>query len=196
MLASLRDDFRLAFRSIRRAPGPVLVAVVSLGLAIGANTAVLAVADAYFLRPLPYETAERLILVWETTPRGERRMTVSPGNFSAWRERAGAFEDLAAYNIDFAAVSGVGDAERIRGSIVTGGFFPLLGVTPLLGTGILPEHDRPEAEAVVLISHGPWAAALRRCGRRGRPDAAAGRRAAYHRWRHAAGVPAARAGLA
>ncbi|HSJ32872.1 MAG TPA: ADOP family duplicated permease [Longimicrobiales bacterium] len=156
MLASLRDDFRLAFRSIRRAPGPVLVAVVSLGLAIGANTAVLAVADAYFLRPLPYETAERLILVWETTPRGERRMTVSPGNFSAWRERAGAFEDLAAYNIDFAAVSGVGDAERIRGSIVTGGFFPLLGVTPLLGTGILPEHDRPEAEAVVVISHGLW----------------------------------------
>jgi putative ABC transport system permease protein len=156
MLASLRDDIRAAVRSFRRAPGPVLVAVISLALAIGATTAVLAVADAYFLRPLPYPAADRLVLLWETTPQGERRMTVSPGNYTAWRERTRSFEDLAAYNIDMASVSGVGDTEIVRGAAVSGGFFPLLGVTALLGTTILPDHDRPDAPAVVAISYKVW----------------------------------------
>jgi predicted permease len=156
MLSSPLDDVRTALRSFQRAPGPVLVAVVSLGLAIGANTAVLAVADAYFLRPLPYAAADRLILVWETTPDGERRMTVSPGNYTAWRQRAHSFEDLAAYNIDLAALSGAGDAANVRGAAVSGDFFPLLGVAALLGTTILPEHDRPDAAPVVVISYGLW----------------------------------------
>jgi predicted permease len=156
MLASAGDDIRTALRSFRRAPGPVLVAVVSLALAIGANTAVLAVADAYFLRPLPYPAADRLILLWETTPDGNRRMTVSPGNYTAWRQRAHSFEDLAAYNIDQAALSGAGDVENVRGAAVSGGFFPLLDVSPLLGSTILPEHDHPGATAVVVISYGLW----------------------------------------
>jgi predicted permease len=156
MLASLGDDVRTTLRSFRRAPGPVLVAVVSLALAIGANAAVLAVADAYFLRPLPYPAPDRLILLWETTPDGNRRMTVSPGNYTAWRQRAHSFEDLAAYNIDQAALSGAGDAENVRGAAVSGGFFPLLGVSTLLGTTILPEHDRTDAAAVVVISYGLW----------------------------------------
>jgi predicted permease len=156
MLASVGDDIRTALRSFRRAPGPVIVAVVSLALAIGANTAVLAVADAYFLRPLPYPAADRLILLWETTPDGNRRMTVSPGNYTAWRQRAQSFEDLAAYNIDQAALSGAGDTESVRGAAVSGGFFPLLGVTTLLGSTILPEHDRTDAAAVVVISYVLW----------------------------------------
>jgi predicted permease len=156
MLALAGDDLRTALRSFRRAPGPVLVAVVSLALAIGANTAVLAVADAYFLRPLPYPAADRLIQLWETTPDGNRRMTVSPGNYTAWRQRAHSFEDLAAYNIDQAALSGAGDTENVRGAAVSGGFFPLLGVSTVLGTTILPEHDRTDAAAVVVISYGLW----------------------------------------
>jgi putative ABC transport system permease protein len=147
-------DLRHALRSLRHAPGFTAVAIVTLGLGIGANTAIFSVVHGVLLRPLPYHQPERLVVVRETYGDGHRGSSSGP-NFIDWRARNRTFEQLSAYRIHMLTVSGDGDPEEITGAYVTSGFFRMLGVPLAAGRGFEPDEEDGEARTVVL-SDGFW----------------------------------------
>ena len=156
MIEGILRDGRHALRRLARTPGFTAVGVLTLAIAIGANAAVFAVADALFLKELPYAEPGRLVALWETNPDSRELTTVAPGNFHDWQREAASFSGIEAFNGWFPTLTGEGAAERVDGSIVTPGLFDLLGVRPALGSGFLPEHGAEGAERVVVLSHGLW----------------------------------------
>ena len=156
-LEELREDTKFAFRQLRSAPAFTLVAVLTLALGIGANSAIFALVDATLLRPLPYRDADRLVTIWETsdaTPRG----FASPSNMLDWRSRSRTFETIAAFTpgVGSMVVAGRdGNAETVSRQWVTAGIFDVLGVTPIAGRTFLPEDEQQMARRVV-ISEGYW----------------------------------------
>jgi putative ABC transport system permease protein len=156
---SLLKDLRYAARGLAREPAFTAVAVLTLGLAIGANTAIFSVADALLLRPLPLPRADRLMLAVRHFTQGETD-SMSVPKFYFLRERMQReLARTAAYESLGAGFNLVGDGlpERIRGAHVTADFFPTVGVEPMLGRNFLPEEDRPGARRVVVLSHRLWA---------------------------------------
>ncbi len=153
----LRQDTRYALRAFRRAPGYALIALVTVALGVGANTAIFTVVDHALVRPLPYRDADRLVMVWETTQAYDE-VEPSPGNFVDLRERTIAFADLAAYTSALATrnLTGNGAPERLTGRQITSNLLPMLGVTPALGRGFTLADQDVDRPAVVLISHGLW----------------------------------------
>jgi putative ABC transport system permease protein len=150
----LARDLRFAFRLLAKHPGFSATAVVTLALAIGANTAVFSVVQAVFLRPLPYREPDRLVVLWEH--KGGQDWLVSPANFLDWRERSGAFEELALVQPVAVALTGGDEPERVRGARVSPGFFRALGVEPALGRGFLASEEEPGADRVAVLAHGLW----------------------------------------
>jgi putative ABC transport system permease protein len=157
---SLFHDLRYALRSSLRAPGFTLVAVAALALGIGANTAIFSVVHAVMLNPLPYRDPGRLVVVWEETVRRPGRPNVvAPANFLRWKDRATAFERLAALYDFRTNLSGGGDPEELVAQAVTPDFFPALGVSPMLGRAFAPDegsernsgHDR-----FTILSYDLW----------------------------------------
>ena len=157
VFADMLADVRLALRGLRRRPTFTAVAVGTLALGIGANSAIFTLVSAHFLAPLPYERPAELVLVWETG-RGTREVTtVAPGNYFDWREQSTSFVDIAAYNVDFATLSGEGGAaERVTASVVTPHFFDLLGARPALGSGFDEQRAREADARLVILSHSLW----------------------------------------
>jgi putative ABC transport system permease protein len=156
---TLWQDLRYAARGLAREPGFTAVAVLTLGLAIGANTAIFSVADALLLRPLPLPQADRLVLLVRHFAQGETE-AVSVPKFFFFRERMQhVFSSTGAYESLGTGFNLVGDGlpERIRGAHVTAGFFPTAGVQPMLGRNFLPEEDRPGGRRAVVLSHRLWA---------------------------------------
>jgi putative ABC transport system permease protein len=155
---SLLRDLRYGARGLAREPGFTAVAVLTLALAIGANTAIFSVADGLLLRPLPLPRADRLVLVMRHFRDGETQ-SVSPNKLFFLPPRLqGVFSRSAAYEALGAPFNLVGDGlpERIRGAHVTADFFPTIGVQPLLGRDFLAEEDRPGGRRVVVLSHRLW----------------------------------------
>jgi hypothetical protein len=128
MMESLGIDLRWALRSLRKRPGFTAVAVATLALGIGANSAIFTLVNAHFFESLPYRAPDDLVLLWETGQGNLEITTVSPGSYWTWRDEATSFVDVAAYNVDFATLSGDGVAERVSSSVVSPHFFDLLGV--------------------------------------------------------------------
>ncbi len=156
---SLWRDLRYAARGLAREPGFTAVAVITLGLAIGANTAIFSVANGLLLRPLPLPRADRLLLVMRHFKEGDTDSVSATKLFFLQPRLGGVFASTAAYENLGAGFNLVGDGlpERIRGAHVTAGFFPTAGAQPLLGRNFLPEEDRPGARKVVVLSHRLWA---------------------------------------
>lgn len=127
-------EIRFAFRRLARSPGFVVIAVVTLALAIGASTAVLSLVNALLIRPLPYRAPQQLVLLLQHfKSQNLERIPVSPPEFVDYESRAQDFEKMGAFgNVDFNLVSG-DKPERIAGAQVTANVFPLLGVTPIKG---------------------------------------------------------------
>ena len=151
------NDLRYAFRMLLKSPGFTVVAVLTLALGIGANTAIFTLVDAVLLRPLPFRDPERLVMIWESAPEiGFPRNEVAPANFADWKAQNQAFEDMAALRGRSVNLTGDGDPEKIEAIAVTANSFSLLGVKPTLGRVFLPEEDRPEATKVTLIGYGLW----------------------------------------
>jgi putative ABC transport system permease protein len=153
-------DVRYGFRSLRRHPGFTAMAVLSLAIGIGANTAIFSVVNAVMLRPLPYVDAHRLVRLWESNQKiGRARSSVSAPNFLDWRAHVHAFTSLAAVSNaggSFATMSGAG-AEIVRGAAVTAEFLPVLGVMPALGRNFRADEDRPGGDTrVAVLSEGYW----------------------------------------
>lgn len=149
-------DVKMALRSLRRRPTFALVGAVTVALGIGANSAVFTLVSAHFLKPLPYGEPEGLALLWETRRNSDEVNTVAPANYFAWREQAGSFSSLAAFNVSSAVLTGSTSAERVTGSVVTPNFFDVLGVTPLLGTGFDEASTLAADGRVVILGYGLW----------------------------------------
>ena len=159
LLDELGQDLRQTARMLRSNTGVAAIAVASLALGIGANTAIWSVFDATLLRPLAYQEPQRLVRIWETFPYlgGQGRGSVSAPNLRDWREQATSFQAIGAYawSRDFNLSSGA-EPERLSGAHVSVEVLPLLGVPPLYGRWFDAEHDRAGAEPAVVLSHELW----------------------------------------
>lgn len=149
-------DLRWASRSLGKRPAFTAVAVATLALGIGANSAIFTLVSAHFLQSLPYDQPDDLVLLWETGRNTSEVRTVAPGNYFAWREDASSFSDIAAYNVNEVTISGDGFAERITASLVTPHFFDVLGSPPLLGNGFVEASVRESDGSQVILSHALW----------------------------------------
>jgi putative ABC transport system permease protein len=152
---TLWQDLRYGARMLLKKPGFTLIAVFTLALGIGANTAIFSVVYALLLSPLPYAEPERLVMLGEKLRDG-RRVTISYPNFSDWRERAQSFEGMASVRTQPFNLTGVDKAAQLRGRTVNWNFFQLLGVQPQLGRQFVAEDDRYGAARTALISNGMW----------------------------------------
>ncbi|MEJ2343504.1 MAG: ABC transporter permease [Gemmatimonadales bacterium] len=152
-------DLRYSLRRIGRRPGFTLVVVMTLALGIGATTGIFSVVDAVLLRPLPYKSPDRLVLLWgDETGRRTGSSWASFPDFVDFEAQVRSFEGLAAWSNASATLSRQGgDPIRVPLRRVTHDLFPLLGISPASGRGFLPEEDRVGAEPVVLLDHGFWA---------------------------------------
>jgi putative ABC transport system permease protein len=131
------------------------VALVTLALGIGANTAIFSVVNAVVLRPLPYADPERLVMLWETSPGTDRR-SVAPGNFVDWNEQNQSFAELAAtFYGNFNLTSG-GEPDRIDGATITSNFMHVLGAQPQLGRTFQADDDQHQDLNLALISDSLW----------------------------------------
>ena len=153
-------DLRYAFRMLAKSPGFTAVAVLTLALGIGVNSATFSLVSAVLLRPLPFKAADRLFWITEFHPRSKASYVLAP-YFVGWRQHSQVFEELAAYGSGISpfvnlVIPNGGDPERVPNAAVSANLFSLLDVRPSQGRAFLPEEDRPGAEPVALLSHALW----------------------------------------
>jgi len=150
----LRNDVRFAFRQLRRNPTFTAIALVTLALGIGANTAIFSVVRGVLLAELPYADPNRLVRVYSKVERG--MVSVSPADFKDWRLQSTRFSTLAASSEGTVNLTGTGTAERFTQARVSSNMFQLLGVRVALGRAFAPGEDVPDAPRVVILSDGLW----------------------------------------
>jgi putative ABC transport system permease protein len=151
---SLREDLHYTFRRLRRNRGFAAVAIATLALGIGANSAIFSVVNAVLLRPLPYFESHRLVGVYHVSQ--GRRAVMSPANFLDLREQSRTLEDLAAVDPTEVTITGAGDPVRVRGSEVSATFFDVLRVRPVLGRTFASDENEPGKDKVVVLGYGLW----------------------------------------
>lgn len=156
-METLGQDLRYSARMLLKHRGFTIIAVLTLGLGIGANTAIFSIVNAVLLRPFPFHEPERLVMVGESFSGGGRNSSVSYPNFADWKDDRKVFESASvvrsneSYNF-----TGAGEPERLQGRLVSAGFFSLLGVKLMRGRDFLPEDDRVGATPTVILGHAFW----------------------------------------
>ena len=151
------QDVKYGVRMLVKTPGFTLVAVLTLALGIGANTAIFSVVHAVLLERLPYKNPDRLVFVWEhNLKRGRETNVVGPANFVRWREQAQSFEQLAAFSEWPANITGTGEPERVPIGYVTANFFEAIGAGAALGRTLVEEDGKRGNDEVVVLSDGYW----------------------------------------
>jgi len=157
-IETLMQDMRFALRTLLRSPAFTTVAVLTLALGIGANTAVFTVVHGVLLRPLPFPEPEKLFLISDL-PRNNPYLTaagLSDRDYLEFRRQDQVFEDIATSGSSPVTLTGAGDPVRVPAATVTPGFFPILRVTPAIGRWFLPEEDQPGRDRVVVLSNKLW----------------------------------------
>jgi predicted permease len=149
------QDMRYGLRMLAKAPAITAITVLTLGFAIGANTALFSVVNGVLLNPLPYPAPDRLVALYARDQNFENS-TFSYPNFLDWRRENRSFAFLAAYHPDDFTLTGAGESEHLPGERISAGFFDLLGVKPLLGRVFAADDDRIGGAPVVLLSEGFW----------------------------------------
>lgn len=153
----LWQDARFAFRLWRRHPAFAALAIVTLGLGIGAATVMFSLIDSTLLRPFPFRDPAGLLIVWETNlDRQIRTFTGSRLNYRSWQEDTSGFAHLAAWNTRSDVRTGGGTPERVKGSEASASLLEALGLQPVAGRWFIPEEDRPGAPRVAVLGHGYW----------------------------------------
>ena len=172
-MTSALQDIRYALRTLTKSPGFAVIAILTLALGIGANTAIFSVVDTVLLKPLHYKSPDRLAMVWESLPRANvAHNVVSPPNFLDWQQENHCFSDMAVFLDQPSNLTGAGQPEQIAIQYVSANFFSVLGVNPMMGHGFSSEGGNsgqavvPEAENktgtnpaktnVVILSYGFW----------------------------------------
>jgi putative ABC transport system permease protein len=156
-MTGLIQDIRFGLRQLTKSRGFTAIAVTTLALGIGANSAIFSNVSALILRPFAIPDLDRVVAIWETSPKDNATsVKAAPANFFDWREHSQSFEHLAGVHGWDANLTGAGVAERAEGYRVTAQFFPLLGVAPRIGRNIGPADFQQGAAPVVVISNGFW----------------------------------------
>ena len=158
MLENFMQDIRYGIRTLAKNPGFTVVAVLTLALGIGANTAIFSVVQNVLLRPLPYTQPENLVEIWNTYPPQVPRAGLSPGDYADWRQQAKSFSEMGAYaDVSYGFnLTGEGQARRVLVGYASSSLFPMLGVRALAGRSFVPEEDNAGSALVVLLSHPLW----------------------------------------
>jgi len=154
-MSSLLRDVRHSVRTLRHSPGFTAVAVLTLAIGIGANTAIFSFVDAMLLRPLPYPDADRIVRVMEKPPKGERN-GISTLNFLDWQKDNTVFDFMSAQTGDAVTLTGGTEPVQLRGAQVSAGYFKAFGVDAALGRTFLPGEDQLGKNQVAVISHTLW----------------------------------------
>jgi putative ABC transport system permease protein len=152
---TLFQDLRYGARMLLKQPGFTLIAVLTLALGIGANTAIFSVINTVLLRPLPYPESDRLVLYNERSPQMDG-MSIAWPNYTDWRAQQTVFEEMGVFNRGDYNLTGAGDPERIRAGQVTASLFTTLRATAALGRVFTAEEDKPGGPPVVVLSHDLW----------------------------------------
>jgi len=159
-MRGLFQDLRYALRQLRKSSGFAFVAIITLALGIGANTAIFSVVNGVLLRPLAFKDPGRLVRVWHVPPAasfpGMTTFAVSAANYFDWEQQNHVFESMAIYNFHDFTLTGSAEPEQIGACAVSSGFFPTLGVRPLLGRVFSSAEDQPGHSNVVVLSHRLW----------------------------------------
>ncbi|HKP02917.1 MAG TPA: ABC transporter permease [Chthoniobacterales bacterium] len=151
------NDLRFAFRQLLKSPGFTFVAVLTLALGIGVNSAIFTVVNAVFLERLPYRDANRIAVIWETNvKRPGVSNVVGPANFIRWKERATSFESMAAYAETRANLTDGSNPEELIAQNVTAEYFSVIGVGPILGRAFTAEESADPKASVVILSYELW----------------------------------------
>ncbi len=154
---ALVQDLRYAARTLVGQPGASLIAVVTLALGIGANTAIFSAVNALLLRPLPYQDPERLVMVWEKrATEGVLNNVVAPADYIDWAQMNTVFESTAAVWSATVDLTGSGEPVRLFAGLVSPPFFDVLGISPAVGRSFRPEESTPGQERVAIMSHVLW----------------------------------------
>jgi len=154
-MTTLIQDTRYGLRVLARSPGFTAVALLALALGIGANTAIFSVVNGVLLRPLPYPEPGRLMKIYEKTA-DFSQSSVSYPDFLDWQGEVRSFAGMAAYRRNDFNFTGSGQAEHLQGELVSAGFLPVLGVSPLLGRNFLSQEDQEGARGAVMLAYGFW----------------------------------------
>jgi len=154
-METLWQDVRYSLRVLGKNPGFAAIAILTLALGIGANTALFSVVNGVLLRPLPYPQSDRIVAISEKTANFDRS-SISYPNFLDWRRSNSTFSSIAAYRSDDFSMTGSGEPERVRIGMVSAGFFEILGVTPTRGRLFTAEEDRLGITPVAILSAGLW----------------------------------------
>jgi putative ABC transport system permease protein len=156
-MGTLFQDLRYGLRMLAKNPGFTAVAVLTLALGIGANSAVFSAVNAVLLRPFAFRDQGRAVAIWETVPKQDQHhISAAPANFRDWSEQSKTFDLLAARHGWDVNLTGHGVAERIEGYRVTANFFPLLGIAAQFGRTIAAGDFQPGRASVIVLSHGFW----------------------------------------
>jgi predicted permease len=164
-LTDLQKDAAYAWRMLRKSPGFTALAALTLALGAGASIAVYTLAESLLLRSLPYPAPERLVAIYSVHVQRGQPESVGQENFRDWQSANTVFERMTFTEFSQMTLTGLGDAERVTGRVVSDGFFETLGVPPALGRWFTPEEQKPGGDRVILLSHGLW---VRKMG--ARPD--------------------------
>jgi putative ABC transport system permease protein len=157
MIADLWQDLHFGARMLVKQPGFTLLAVATLALGIGADTAIFSLVNTVLLRPLPLPEPERLLTFNHSAPaQGLAELYLNNAHFAFYRDRSRMFAEMAAYEGAEFALTGAGDPEVLAGAAVTFNYFDVLGQSPLHGRTFLPQEDTPGNNHVVILSHGLW----------------------------------------
>jgi predicted permease len=152
-------ELRHAFRAVFKRPAFTLVAILTLALGIGANTAIFSIIDGVILRPLPFDRPDEIVQLKERNVRGGASRVSHP-NFLDWRQRAGSFDGMSEYGCDTETVLGPSEPRFAQTCVASAGFFHVMGVGPWLGRGFAPEEQQQNGVPAVVVSHRFWVTAL------------------------------------
>jgi predicted permease len=155
LLKSLPQDLRYGSRVLVKSPGFSLIAILTLALGIGANTAIFSVVNGVLLNPLPFHDPHQLVSMFQEMP-NFKNGSISYLNFTDWRRMNTTFAAMAAYRSTGFNLSGNGEPERLHGEMISAGFFEILGVNPVMGRTFTTDEDRLGANPTVVITEGLW----------------------------------------
>src|SRR4030095_1861397 len=156
-MGSFLKDIRYGGRSLMKRPTLTIIAVITLAIGIGANSAIFSVVNGLLINPLAFPELDRVVAIWETQlSRGVVRNEASMANYLDWRSQNKTFEQMGLYRWWSASLTGLDTPERIQGFLVTANFLDVLGVKPVLGRGFAADENQPGKDSVAILTHGLW----------------------------------------
>ncbi|CAN5450703.1 ABC transporter permease [soil metagenome] len=154
---SLLRDLRFSARSLLKRPTLTIIAIITLAIGIGANSAIFSVVNSLLIKPLPFNDLDRLVAIWEKQPsQGMERNEVALANYLDWRSQNNSFEQIGLYRWWSTNLTGIEPPERVQGFQVSANFFDVVGMNPAIGRGFAADEDQPGKDAVAILTHGLW----------------------------------------